>query len=251
MFAYIHVHCQIVCRFYFLDLKVLILLYYFPFWICNEGLMRLRYSLPLMTPFHSSASTGVSFFPPFHPFLFILPHKRGAAAFQQQCRWLIHLTPSLPLPFPPSCHCSPQKLNLNIRLGFISMTFMTAKPFIPISYHPPLFLAIAARPRPQSQKPHLTQWQSSGQPIAFSTHPCAHTRTCMIFNLCSDFQTVWSAFFFITSLFSLFLPFHSVPLLPFHPPLSRSLSSLLSLPLVYQQVLMFYSGCSQNKGSSV
>lgn len=62
------------------------------------------------------------------------------------------------------------------------------------------------------------------QPTAFTTPPCTHTRTCMIFNLCSDFQTVWSAFFLITSLFSLFHSFYSVPLLPFYPPLSLSRS---------------------------
>lgn len=69
----------------------------------------------------------------------------------------------------PSCRCSPQSLNLNIRLGFISMTFMAAKPFIPDCLHPPLLLSLAVFPFARAKKSTLHGDKVMGSPTPTHT----------------------------------------------------------------------------------
>lgn len=115
------------------------------------------FTFPLFSPCHSShfflsLCTPVSHFsPPFLTAFFSFSYKK----FKQLGECVSHFFSVTPLPssfvlffflcilsllslfhsfFLLSCLSSPHKLNLNIRLGFISMTFMAAKPFIPFSF---------------------------------------------------------------------------------------------------------------------
>lgn len=111
-------------------------------------------------------------------------------------------------------------------LGFISMTFMTARPFIPVSRHRLLFLAAAVLARLQSQKLHLTQWQSNGQPRCFQQthiHTDAHTHT--QFSICVVIFRPSDLLSFSSPLFSC-LPLSPTPVsCHFILSLSLSLSS--------------------------
>lgn len=143
---------------------------------------------------------------------------------------------SLLLPFFfPSCRSSSHRLNLNIRLGFISMTFMVAKPFILVWPPPPLTASLKMSPFAHTHK------------RSAATYLQSH----LISNLASDFLTFWSAFFihqFLVGLTSS-LSSHPFSFSPFkqsfNPLLNMCLSllsffSLFSFFFFSQQALRFH-----------
>lgn len=201
------------------------------------------HSFPLMTPFYSSPMERCFCFASTFSFHLASPSSyqlyRWLTVFWITCSSILpHLCPSsfvLLLRFFASCHGSPRKPEPQYPDWALLVWHSWLQS--PLSQSPVTHRSSWLQPSPLARS-HKSFTSHSDRVMGSlllpaDTHAHAHRRrhtTHTVFNLCGDFQTLWSAFFFITSLFSC-LPFSPTPVSAILSPIS--LPPPLSFPPLF------------------